>query len=131
MQQTTGLFTMKQWDEQPYREQEGQPKMAQAEVVFSYSGQIDGESFCRYLLTYGEKRASYVGLHRFVGTIDGREGTVDFQEVGIFENGTPIPTITILPDTATDGLVGITGQGSYAGSEEEGTVVFTLDYTIE
>jgi len=39
----TGSFEVKSWNEQPYSEIDGQPKLTRAEVVYAYHGDFEGE----------------------------------------------------------------------------------------
>jgi hypothetical protein len=39
----TGSFEVKSWDEKPYSEIDGQPKLTHAEVVYAYHGDLEGE----------------------------------------------------------------------------------------
>ena len=47
-------FEIKAWDENPYNEMEGAPKLNRASVTQSYSGDIEGEGRVEYLMVYGE-----------------------------------------------------------------------------
>jgi hypothetical protein len=40
----TGGFTIKGWDEQPYAEHEGAPKLTQARVTSAYGGDLEGQA---------------------------------------------------------------------------------------
>ena len=39
----TGQFTIKGWDEQPYAEHEGAPRLTHARVTSAYGGDLEGE----------------------------------------------------------------------------------------
>jgi hypothetical protein len=53
--------------------------------------------------------AGYVALERVSGTLLGRTGTFVLQHHGLMDRGTPSLTITVVPDSGTDGLTGLTG----------------------
>jgi Protein of unknown function (DUF3224) len=48
----TGSFEVKSWNEQPYGEIDGQPKLTRAEVVYAYHGGLEGEGQIVYLMCY-------------------------------------------------------------------------------
>jgi len=52
----------------------------------------------------------YVAIERVTGTLHGRRGTFVLQHSGTMEHGTPHLTITVVPDSGTGQLVGLTGQ---------------------
>jgi hypothetical protein len=56
--------------------------------------------------------AGYVALERVSGTLRGRTGTFVLQHYGLMNRGTPQLTITVVPDSGTDGLTGISGTMS-------------------
>jgi len=53
--------------------------------------------------------AGYVALERVSGTLLGHTGTFVLQHHGLMDRGTPSLTITVVPDSGTDGLTGLTG----------------------
>src|SRR5262249_60895969 len=59
----TGTFEGKSWNEQPYDEPEGRPKLARASVSNAFHGDVEGESTLEYLMLYRDGgSASFVGL---------------------------------------------------------------------
>ena len=53
--------------------------------------------------------AGYVAIEAFSGTLDGRTGTFVLQHSGTMNRGTPQLSITVVPDSGTGQLEGITG----------------------
>ncbi|MBC7842245.1 MAG: DUF3224 domain-containing protein [Gemmatimonadaceae bacterium] len=53
--------------------------------------------------------AAYSAIERFTGTVAGRHGTFVMQHTGIMTRGAQSLVITIVPDSGTDDLTGITG----------------------
>jgi Protein of unknown function (DUF3224) len=53
--------------------------------------------------------AGYVALERVNGTLQGRNGTFVLLHRGVMDRGAPSLTITVVPDSGTDGLTGIAG----------------------
>lgn len=60
-------------------------------------------------LTAVEGSAGYVAIERVSGTLAGRRGTFALQHSGIMTRGTQQLTITVVPDSGTEQLVGLAG----------------------
>lgn len=56
-----------------------------------------------------EGSAGYVAMERVVGTLGGREGSFTLQHSGLMDRGAPSLTVVVVPNSATDGLKGLTG----------------------
>ena len=52
----------------------------------------------------------YVALEKVTGALEGRQGSFCLQHSSIMERGKPQQSITVIPDTGTDQLVGLVGQ---------------------
>ena len=59
----TGSFEVKSWDEKPYSEIDGQPKLTRADVVYAYHGDLEGEGKIAYLMCYSNNN----GYHDWRG----------------------------------------------------------------
>jgi Protein of unknown function (DUF3224) len=53
--------------------------------------------------------AGYVAIERVTGTLAGRTGTFALQHWGMMDKGTPNLKISVIPDSATGDLSGLTG----------------------
>jgi hypothetical protein len=60
-------------------------------------------------MTGVEGSAAYVAIERVTGTLDGRRGSFALQHTGIMNRGAPQLTITVVPDSGTDDLQGLSG----------------------
>lgn len=124
-------FAIGNWDEKPYSEGEGLPKMTRARVDKTLTGDIEGEGRADYLMMYRpDGSAAFVGLERVVGRIGDRTGTFVLQRTGVFENGQAKEAYTVLPGSGTGELRGLRGEGSSAvghGMEHP----FSLSYELE
>jgi hypothetical protein len=54
--------------------------------------------------------AGYVAMERVRGTLDGRTGTFVLQHSSTMARGMPTQSITVVPDSGTDALAGLTGR---------------------
>ena len=81
-------FEVTSWDEQPFDESVGVSKLTKASVQKSYSGDVEGTSATESLMAYhADGSASFVGLERVKGKINGRSGTLVLRHVGEFRDG--------------------------------------------
>ena len=124
-------FQITGWDEKTYQEIEGSAKLSHAKVTQSYSGAIEGTSSIEYLMSYTvQGTATFVGLERVSGTVDGKTGTFVLQHTGDFSEGIARSSWSIIPGSGTGELASLRGSGSYvAGHGEPAQVSFT--YTFE
>jgi hypothetical protein len=53
--------------------------------------------------------AGYVAIDQVTGTLDGRSGGFLLQHSGSMQRGAPTLSIKVIPDSGTDGFVGIAG----------------------
>jgi len=113
MNTAKGRFAIKSWDEKPFSEGDGLPKLTKASVTKTFTGEIEGESQVEYLMMYrGDGSAAFVGLERFTGRIGTRTGTFVLQRIGIFENAQAKESYSVLPGSATGELAGLKGDGN-------------------
>ncbi len=123
-------FAIKSWDEKPWSEGEDVPKLTQASVTKTFTGDIEGEGHVEYLMMYrSDGSATFVGIERVVGRIGDRAGTFVLQRTGVFEGGQAKESYSVVSGSATGDLEGLTGNGSSAvghGMEHP----FRLDYEL-
>ena len=121
-------FTLKSWDEKPYDETAGLPKLSRVSATKSYEGDIAGEGRVEYLMMYrGDGSATFIGLERVVGSVGGRSGSFVFRHSGTFENGIAEVALSIVPGSGTEGLDGLQATGQFAVGHEP-PYKMTLDY---
>ena len=105
-------FAITNWDEKPYSEGDGLPKLTRASVTKKLTGDVEGEGRVDYLMMYRlDGTASFVGLERVTAKIGDRSGTFVMQRDGVFENGMASETYTVVPGSGTGALATISGQG--------------------
>lgn len=106
-------FAITRWDEKPYSEGPGLPKMTRATVTKSFTGDIEGEGQVEYLMMYrSDGTATYVGLERITARLGGRSGSFVLQRTGVFEAGLAKESFVVVTGSATGELAGLTGEGS-------------------
>ena len=73
--------------------------------------------------------AGYVAIERVTGTLHGRNGSFVLQHSATMNRGTPQLSITVVPDSGTGELVGLTGKMNII--IEGGKHSYEFDYAIE
>ena len=72
--------------------------------------------------------AGYVAIERVNGTLQGKRGTFVLQHSGTMDRGTPQLSVTVVPDSGTGELAGISGHMKI--QIESGSHSYELEYTI-
>jgi hypothetical protein len=54
--------------------------------------------------------AGYVAIERVEGALKGKKGTFVLQHTGVMNRGVPSLTVTVVPDSGTDELLGLEGE---------------------
>jgi hypothetical protein len=124
-------FEVKSWDEKPFNEIEGAPKLAHVTVTHEYRGDIEGESTLVYLMAWPtETIASFVGLERVTGRIGDRSGTFVLQHTGTLKDGIADAKWSVVPGSGTGDLRGLRGEGGFVSGHVQ-PHPFSLDYEFE
>jgi predicted DNA-binding protein (MmcQ/YjbR family) len=85
-----------------------------------------GEMLTAITATQGS--AGYVAIERFSGTLHGRAGSFVFQHAGSMARGAQTLSITVVPDSGSDELTGLSGQ--FALRIEQGQHYYEFTYTL-
>lgn len=93
-----------------------------ADVAYSWTGAMEGTSTLVYLIAYAPGGAPTVGLERFEGSLDGREGSFVLCHVGHQDEGRVREHLEVVPGMGTGGLEGLRGVAelTIAGHSEDG-----------
>jgi hypothetical protein len=77
-----------------------------------FHGDLTGGSEGQMLtgMTSVKDSAGYVAIERVNGTLQGRQGSFLLQHSGTMTRGEPQLTITVVPDSGTGQLAGLTGR---------------------
>lgn len=77
-----------------------------------YHGDLEGIGKGQMLTAGTSTKGSgaYVAIEKVSGTLNGRQGTFVLQHTGTMTQNSPQLTITVVPDSGTEELVGITGK---------------------
>jgi hypothetical protein len=133
----TGSYGIKSWDEKTWDGKDhkdpslkGTARLSHAKVTFTFQGDFQGEGEVQFVMSYlDDANATFVGLMKMTGKLNGREGSFVVKSDGKFENGAASSKWIIIPDSGTGALKGIRGEGETVAHHGD-TQPFTLDYTI-
>ena len=96
-----------------------------------FEGDLEGSSKGQMLaaMTSVAGSAGYVAMEQVTGTLAGRSGTFVLQHTGTMTRGTPALTVSVVPDSGTGELEGLTGTMQII--IEEGRHSYVFDYTLD
>lgn len=96
-----------------------------------YHGDLEGSGSGEMLtaLTAVKGSAGYVAIEKVTGTLAGRSGTFQLQHAGTMNRGASSLSISVVPDSGTGELAGLTGKMSISIAAD-GAHYYTLDYSL-
>lgn len=77
----------------------------------TFAGDLHGSSVGQMLAfrTPVQGSAGYVAMERVTATLAGRQGGFTLQHNGLMTRGTPQLSVVVVPDSGSEGLLGLTG----------------------
>src|SRR6188768_1895727 len=125
----SATFSITSWDEKPYSEGDGLPKLTRASVMRSFTGDVIGDGHVEYLMMYrSDGTATFLGFERIVGQIAGKTGSFVLQRTGVFEGGLAKESYVVVAGSGTGDLQGLHGEGmSTVGHGSEHPFVLNYD----
>jgi len=95
-----------------------------------FSGELEATSLGEMLSAGGNVQGSagYVAIERVTGVLQGRRGSFVLQHMGTMDRGVPALSITVVPDSGTDELTGL--SGSMQIRIDQGRHVYQFDYRL-
>lgn len=125
----TARFHVKSWDEKPWSEQPGLPRLTRATVHATYEGDLQGEGVTEYLMTHRDDgTAGFVQVERIIGTVNGRKGSFVLQGSGVYDGKTAKGDMTVVIGSGTGDLRSISGYGSFSAPKgPEGRLTLEIE----
>ena len=123
----TGTFEIKMT---PQDDKSTDKSLGRTTIEKEWHGDLEGTS-AGQMLTGGDiakGSAGYVAIEKVSGTVNGRQGTFMLQHSGTMDRGTPHLTISVVPDSGTGQLVGLSGTMNIIITD--GKHSYTFDYTL-
>jgi len=96
-----------------------------------YHGDLEGGGSGEMLtaMTATKGSAGYVAIEKVTGTLAGRTGTFHLQHSGIMNRSAPTLLITVVPDSGTGELAGLTGKMAISIAAD-GAHYYTFEYSL-
>lgn len=87
-------------------------KLGRMSIDKQIAGDLVATTRGQMVTAMGEAQGSgvYAAVERVTGTLDGRQGSFALYHVGTMVRGEPGLAVKVVPDSGTDGLVGIAGD---------------------
>lgn len=128
--QVKGEFEVKRSAEPPCDMGDGQ-QAGHFRFDKCFHGDLDATSVVHMLAvgTEVEGSAAYVAIERLSGTLQGRSGAFFMQHNGVMDRGAPSLSLTVVPDSATGDLTGLSGR--MAIDITDGKHFYTFDYRLD
>ena len=125
----TGTFDVQMIPEPPFSTADG-VTLGRISINKQFHGALEGTSVGTMLSagTPVKGSAGYVAIERVEGALDGRRGSFVLQHSGTMNRGEPQLTVTIVPDSGTGELAGISGLMTIDILDKKH--LYTLNYGI-
>ena len=126
----TGSFEVKS-TLQPSGFKTEDPNLGRTTGEKQFHGDLEATSEVQ-MLTAGTSvkgSAAYVAIEKITGALKGRSGTFILQHSGIMNRGVPQLTVTVVPDSGTAQLAGLSGKMNIVISAD-GKHSYDFEYTL-
>jgi len=129
MTRATGTFDVKMAPLPAYDTTEGST-LGRMSVDKQYHGDLEGTAKGEMLsaMTSVKDSAVYVAVERFTGTLSGRQGSFVLHHTGVMDRGAQKLTVTVVPDSGTEQLTGLTGTLNII--IKDGKHLYEFDYSL-
>jgi hypothetical protein len=109
---------------------ETSPLLGRLSIDKQFHGDLTGTSTGEMLSsrTSVKDSAGYVAIELVSGTLHGHKGTFVLQHSSLMTRGEPQQSITVVPDSGTDELVGLTGTMTIINNE--GKHSYEFEYSL-
>jgi hypothetical protein len=125
----SGTFEVKMTP-QTQRDQSSGPMVGKFSLDKQFQGDLEGTSKGEMLAvgTAVNGSAGYVAMEQITGTLNGRHGAFALQHAGTMTRGAPQLSVTVVPDSGTGELVGLSGKMTI--NIIDGKHLYEFDYEI-
>jgi hypothetical protein len=130
MTHASGTFGVKLNPQKPDNREAESAKLGRMSIDKQFYGDLEAASKGEMLslLTDVEGSAGYVAIERVRGILRGRSGSFALQHSGTMTRGTPQMSVTVVPDSGTDQLVGLAGAMTI--KIDDGKHFYEFDFTL-
>lgn len=109
---------------------EADPSMGRLSLDKRFRGDLDSSSKGEMLSARSSVQGSagYVAIERVTGSLHGRSGSFVLQHSGTMDRGAPSLSVSVVPDSGSDELTGLTGAMQI--DIRDGAHYYTFEYTL-
>ena len=126
-------FTLDVYEPAPFDEHVKAPEgfqLSRTRIAKTFSGDLAGTSVTQAVMAVTQEgSAGYVAIELIVGSLHGRQGSFLLQHSATATRGAQSGSYTIVPDSGTGQLAGLSGEGDIA-VDADGAHTLTLDYDL-
>src|SRR6185312_3206025 len=110
---------------------DGDARLGRLTIDKQFQGDLEATSKGEMLTgsTQVKGSAGYVAMELVTGKLNGRSGSFILQHTGTMDRGNPSLSVTVVPDSGTDELTGLTEK--MAINIADGKHSYQLQYTLE
>jgi hypothetical protein len=125
----SGAFEVRLNPQPPDDPAEG-PTLGRMSIDKQFHGDLEavGRGQMLTAITAVKGSAGYVAIERVTGALHGRNGSFVLQHCGVMTRGAPQLAVTVVPDSGTGELTGLTGKMSI--NIVDGKHLYDFDYTL-
>ena len=107
------------------------PELGRMTIDKQFHGDLEATSKGQMLTGGSNPRSSgvYVAVEKVTGTLKGRKGTFILHHTGIMDHGKPELSISVVPESGTGELTGLTGKMNIIIAEG-GKHSYDFEYTL-
>lgn len=111
--------------------EDGGAALGRMSIDKQFHGELEATSKGEMLtaMTGTKGSAGYVAIERVTGSLAGRSGSFTLQHTGTMNRGAPELSVTVVPDSGTGQLAGLTGKMTIR-IEEGGKHYYDFDYSL-
>ncbi len=130
MPKVNGTYKMSAWNETTLRDLAPPQKCTSVAAPGTFSGPLIGEAETFYVLSYvSADTGVFSGFTLFEGSIGDLEGGFVLEDDGTFDTKAATSKWTIVKDSGTGDLKGISGTGGFSATDGL-TISFELEYSL-
>ena len=128
----SGPFDVKVTPQKPDTQIARTANLGRLTIDKRFHGDLEASAKGEMLATQSEVKGSagYVALERVTGKLQGRSGSFVLQHSATMKRGAPESTITVVPDSGTGELAGLTGS-MRINVAPDGSHSYEFDFRIE
>ncbi|MEV6767591.1 DUF3224 domain-containing protein [Nocardia sp. NPDC051030] len=124
-------ITVHKYEPAVYEEPAAGPVLSRIHVEESFSGGIEGDGIVEFLQSANaDGSASFVGIERVTGSVDGKSGSFLLQDNGTVADDIVSGDWFVVPGSGTGDLTGLRGTGGFRANLGEGAQVW-LEYWFD